>query len=252
MKNFLKLFMAFAIICMLASCNKNEDKPDTPVVPDVPERPTCTDAVQIHLDAVTPETITCTFDKVDSCTNYHILCCEPSSQEMFFPMFGFTSWEQATAAWGLPCVGDTTYTWDEMIPNTEYVIFVLAHFATHDTLIKDTVLTTTLGGHGTSSIALEVKDITSTGVTTIATPNSETAMFKDFIISKEYYDEIGHDSTMALLKADYYEHYSVDTWTWFDLTSNTEYIFAGIGKNADGQWGEMNMISFTTTAKKRK
>lgn len=250
MKHIFRTLMMMAALFTVAACGKDDNT--QPVVPDVPERPANTDAVQIHLDAVTPETITCTFDKVDSCTSYRILCCEPESQEMFFPMFGFTSWEQATEAWGLLCIGDTTYTWDEMIPNTNYVIFVLAHFATHDTLITDTVVTQTLGGHGTSSISLEVKDITSSTVTTIATPNAETALFKDFIISKAYYEEIGHDSTIALLKSDYYEHYSVDTWTWFDLTPNTEYYFAGIGKNADGQWGEMSMVSFSTTASKKR
>lgn len=250
MKKLFKLFFAIALVGMIASCGKENDNNDNPDVIDRPDRPTNTNAVQIHLDAITPETITCTFDKVDSCTSYRILCCEPESQEMFFPMFGFTSWEQATEAWGLLCIGDTTYTWDEMIPNTNYVIFVLAHFANHDTLITDTVFTQTLGGHGTSSISLEVNNITSTSVTTIATPNAETALFKDFIISKEYYDEIGHDSTIALLKADYYDHYSTDTWTWIDLTPNTEYYFAGIGKNVDGQWGEMSIMPFSTAAKK--
>lgn len=248
MKNLFKAFFVVALLGMFAACDPKEEDPINPGTPDNPTRPAA--AVQVNVDAITPETFTVTFHKVDSCINYHILACEPSSQEMFFPMFGFTGWDQATAAWGILCTGDTTYTWDEMIPNTEYVIFVLAHFANSDTLITDTVFTATLGGHGTSSVSVEVSNVAATSVTTTATPNQETAMFKDFVISKDYYEEIGHDSTVNLLKSDYYSHYSVDTWNWLDLTPNTQYYFAAIGQNADGQWGEMSMVPFTTLQSK--
>lgn len=250
MKQFFTVFLLAALFGVFAACDPKEDTPDNPVTPDNPIRPTA--AVRVSIDAIAPESFTVTFNKVDSCLNYHILACEPASQEMFFPMFQITSWEQATAAWGILCTGDTTYTWDEMIPNTEYVIFVLAHFDSRDTLITDTVFTATIGGHGTSSVSVSVANVTSVSVTTTAEPNQETALFKDFVITKDYYEQIGHDSTVNLLKSDYYTHYSVDTWTWIDLTPGTEYYFAAIGQNADGQWGEMSMVPFATTTQKRK
>lgn len=245
-KHFFTLILLLGTMVAMTACNKEVDpvEPENPTDTIVPEAPA--QAVTITIDNILPDAYTCTFTKADSCTAYFILTAEPGSIEPFLAWSGFTTVEQAVEGWGIKYTESATYTWKDQTPNTDYVIYALARCPHGDVLITDTIRTAVLGGHGASVITVSVSNITSTTVTTTATPNDQTAVFHDLIISKEYFDSIGVDSTIALLKADYYPHYSTDVWQWMDLTPGTEYYFVAIGKNADDVWGEMAKTAFTT------
>ena len=234
-----KLLLLFFCLAAFVACKKDDV---TPINPG-PERPT--PAVIINIDDITTSSFTCTFNKCDSCLTYDIYAAEPGATEAFIGMF-VASLEDAVSQWGIHVSSDTTYTWKDMTPDEDYVIYVLAHCEHGNILITDTIHTAILGGHGESVITLSVSNIGTNHVTTTAVPNDQTAMFKDLIITKEYFDAIGRDSVISLVKEDYYTHYNTDTWTWSDLQPNTDFYFVAIGQNADKQWGEFSLLPFST------
>ncbi|MBQ0161179.1 MAG: hypothetical protein MJZ99_03325 [Bacteroidales bacterium] len=247
MKKFLVLFAA---ALMMAACGKDEIIPD-PVPNDTTQDPVVVDQiVNIIHENIGQEEFKCRFEKADSCVAYWIMEAEPGTQEQFLPMFGFSCIEDAVQAWGIKCVGDTAYTWKELAPATDYVVYVVATTATGRYMVTDTLRTASRGGHGESVITVSVDNITATSARTIAMPNEETALFKDLVITCEYFNEIGADSVRSLIMNDYYEHYSSDVWIWESLDPSTDYYFCAMGKNIDGVWGQMATTSFSTPASK--
>lgn len=245
-----KIFVLLAAALMMAACGKDEIEPNT-TPNDTTENPVVEDQiVNIVPVDISYEDFTFRFEKADSCVAYWIMTAEPGTQEQFLPMFGFSCIEDAVQAWGIKCVSDTTYKWKEMTPSTDYVIYVVATTETDRYMVTDTIRTAALGGHGESVITVSVENITSTSAKTIATANAETALFKDLVITREYFDEIGVDSVRSMVMNDYYEHYSTDVWVWESLDPSTEYYFCAMGKNIDGVWGQMATTSFSTPASK--
>lgn len=208
-----------------------------------------TPSVAISVQDITPTTFTVDFQKNDACQKYHIISMEPGQAESWLtsPMFAGYDLNSLLISWGITCTQDTVYTWKEMTPNENYVIYAVAVGGSDTVLCTDTIKTVTLGGVGESAIAVSVTDVTDNTVTTKATPNDQTAYYKDALIAKWAYDEFGVDSVKAMLIEDPYTLYDEDVWTWFDLNSGTEYYFIAIGANINDEWGEMAMCSFTTT-----
>lgn len=219
--------------------------------------------VNITVDQMTPTTITCSFAMNDECTAYYIVASEPESIEPWIGSpFGGATLEETIVNWGIEYTHDATYTWEKMAPNTTYVVYVAAKDASGTlVLYTDTVSTPMNGGHGESIVTVTATDITNVGATTTATPNDQTAMFKDLVINKWLYDDIyAHfetismqdadelttDSLFRMLMDDPYEYYTVDQWVWNNLEAGTEYFFIAVGMNADSVWGELAMTSFTT------
>jgi hypothetical protein len=168
--------------------------------------------------------------------------------EMWAAAFGVTL-EQLVEQWSIERTGPSTNLWDELIPNTEYTIFVLSKDAAGENiqLDKQKVTTEVLGGEGVSVIDLDVKVISNTSVFVTATPNEETAEYHYILIEKSYADSIGADSTMQILHADPYALYGIDEWEWIDLNAETEFFAIAQGKNAKGEWGEITKVEFKTT-----
>lgn len=220
-------------------------------------------SVSITVDQVTPTTITCSFAKNADCVEYYIVASEPEGIEPWVgsPAGGATL-EETVVAFGIKYTDDTTYTWEEMIPNTMFVIYVAAKDAAGAlVLCTDTANTPSGGGHGESVVTVRIEDITAVGATTIATPNDQTFMFKDLVLEMGLYDNIRahydsidtqtaeeetYDSLFRMLKEYYYEYYEEDRWVWINLDANTEYMFIAAGMNADSIWGEMATTSFKT------
>lgn len=204
-------------------------------------------AVEITPVGITATTITCSFAKSEACTRYCILASEPGMVEQYIGSWFGNTLEEVIASWAIACTADTTYTWDEQTPGTTYVIYALAYAENTAMLCTDTVSTTTLGGHGTSIITLSVTNIGDTTATTTATPNEETAFFKDFLFESGMLDTLPLDTLVDWMRSDYDQYYSTDTWDWFTLKPGTEYIFMAQGQNADGVWGELAQHRFSTT-----
>ncbi len=205
-----------------------------------------TPSVTTTIDDLTPTTITASFEMNENCTKYHILAAATGEMDQWSAMFG-TPLRDLVISWSLGFEADTTYTWTEMVPNTEYIVYVVAVNATDTSEVLTTTCTTTIaGGEGASVVTVELENITESSVIMTATPNDQTAKFLDGIVEKAMFDEIGQDSLMAILLAQPYWLYETDVWEWLDLTPGMEYYAFAIGQNAAEQWGEMTLVPFTT------
>ena len=205
-----------------------------------------TPSVTTTIDNVTTTTITASFDMDENCTKYHILASAVGEMDQWTQMFGMPL-RDLVISWSIGCESDTTYTWTDMIPNTDYIVYVVAVNATDTSDVLMTTCTTQQGGgEGASVVSLELSSITETSVILTATPNDQTTRFLDGIVEKAYYDEVGQDSLLAVLIQEPYWLYETDIWEWLDLTPGMEYYAFGIGQNANEQWGEMTLVPFTT------
>ncbi len=201
-------------------------------------------SVSISVDEITNRSFTCSFEKSENCNQYAILSSLVGEMDQWAMMSG--SMEAAVSAFGITCVNDTTYTWDNQQPGSEYVVYVVAK-GESDVLYTDTLTTLQMGGSGASVIEVSVSNIGDTSVTTTAVPNDQTMLFKDLIVPRRLADSLGMDSLAVFVQNDVYVYYETDTWTWLTLSPGTEYFFTAIGMNADSVWGELAMVPFTTT-----
>ena len=211
------------------------------------DAPEINPSVEITLDEVTTTSLKATFTPNADCAKYHILADTQSNMEMWMSMMG-ASLEDLIVMWGAEKTSTTTYTWDEMAPNTEYTIYALPKDADGNAgeLVTTTVTTEQAGGTGTSVIELVVEVLTKTSVKTTATPNEETAVYHYGLIEKSYFDEIGEEAAIQLFREDFYSFYEVDVWEWIDLTPETDYYAIATGQNSEGEWGETTIVPFRT------
>lgn len=205
-----------------------------------------TPSVTTTIDNLTPTTITASFDMDENCTKYHILASAVGEMDQWVQMFGMPL-RDLVISWSLGFESDTTYTWTDMAPNTDYIVYVVAVNATDTSDVLTTTCTTPqAGGEGTSVVTVEVSNITHNSAVVTVTPNDQTSRFLDGVVEKAYYEEIGQDSLMSLIMVQPYWLYETDVWEWLDLTPGMEYYAFAIGQNAAEQWGEMTIVPFTT------
>ena len=148
-----------------------------------------TPVVDIKVTEVTTTSVDVSFTPTAECASYYILLDTEASMEMWAAAFGMTL-EQLVEQWSIERTGASTNLWDELIPNTEYTIFVLSKNAEGENiqLDKQKVTTEVLGGEGVSVIDLQVKVLSNTSVFVTATPNEETAEYHYILIEKSYAD----------------------------------------------------------------
>lgn len=244
-KHSLILALTAVLLCFV-SCQKEDAAPhNDPVTPE-PTMP----KVEVSFPEVTSTTITAHFSMNPLCFSYTFMIAEAGSMVEMMRMFGATL-EQCVQAWGITLTTDSSYTWVEQTPATDFYVYTLSAGKTadqRDTVILDSVAvrTASIGGNGESVISIQVDNITASSAKVTCSPNDQTAFFKDMLITKEAFEHYGQDSVIVMLKEDPYIYYTTDSWTWADLESNTEYYVLAIGQNAIGQWGSLARQSFTT------
>ena len=208
-----------------------------------------TPMVEINVTEVTTTSVNVSFTPAEECASYFIMLDTEANMEQWATAFGVPL-EELIEQLGLERQGPSTYLWDDnIIPNTEYTIFVLSKDIEGKViqLDKKKVTTLTPGGEGISVIDLQVEVTSNTSVYVVATPNEETAVYHYIIADKAYIESIGIDSTLQFIHNDPYALYDVDRWEWINLTENTEYYAIAQGKNTKGEWGEITIVEFVTT-----
>ncbi|MFA7081811.1 MAG: T9SS type A sorting domain-containing protein [Bacteroidales bacterium] len=203
--------------------------------------------VDITLVDVTNTTVEVNFAPNAACASYYILIGTADQMTMFSAMFGVPI-DSLVHRWGV--LKDTPYTqlWSGQDAATEYTIYASPMDESGDVFPLQTLIVTTLsgGGSGLSEIDLQVSEITAQSVRLIATPNDQTAVFHNGLITVSYYNEIGADQVNEYFKTDGQPLYETDNWTWIELIPETAYYAIGIGQNADGVWGPAARVEFTT------
>ncbi len=205
-------------------------------------------SVEISDIATTNTTVTATFTPNEDCASYYYLLGTEAEMAMWVQMMQ-TPLEQLVMMWGIQATGVVTYTWTDQAPGTEYTIYVVPVNAdsTLGEMVTATATTTTAGGPGVSEIEMTVEVLSPTEVMTYTTPNDQTAEYRYGLITQEFYNEIGEDSLVKIIAADPYAVYEYDEWLWIDLEENTDYFGYARGKNANGEWGTITLVPFTTT-----
>lgn len=203
--------------------------------------------VDIAVGEVTATTVQATFTPNDVCDSYYLLIGVDAEMQNWMFLMGKTL-EELVQMWGIQKTEMFTQTWTGQIPNTEYTLYALPLDAegTFFELQTQTVTTLQLGGTGISVIDLNVEVLNETSVATVATPNDETAEYHYGLITKAYFEEIGEEAAVQLIREDGYPLYFVDEWTWSDLEPNTYYYALSTGKNINSEWGETTIVEFQT------
>lgn len=204
-------------------------------------------AVNITVTGTGTTTITASFEMNETCTHYAILADQSGNMEGWASGPGSPGLSALLLQWGLHCTQDTVYTWSGFQPGMEYEVFVVAMSDTDTADVAVVTCTTQVaGGDGTSIIEIELRDITQSSVRMITTPNDQTALHYNGLVTVEFYNEVGQDSVVKIITSTPYVLYEADDHVWMNLNSGTDYYALAVGQNALGEWGEVAMTSFRT------
>lgn len=158
------------------------------------------------------------------------------------------SYQTIVRMFGIQKTGAYDHLFTKLDAGTEYTIFVSPLDASGVILPLETLLVSTHlgGGSGASVIDIQVLNITATSARVIATPNDQTSVFHNGLITVAYYNEIGGEAAVEYFKNDGYPQFDVDDLTWGDLQSETAYYALAIGQNGEGIWGAPTLVEFST------
>lgn len=240
-KIFSLFFVALFGILAFSSCQKEEVKPDNNNNGDITGQTSGVNTTIVNADATR---ITASFAMKPNTNEYSIMIVGAGEITQFARMFGFTV-EGYVNAWGLHYTTDTTYTWTEMEPETDYYIYVLSFGS--DTILDSTAVRTTINGDGgTASVTITVSEIGDTTARVIVTPNTSTAGFTDMIIEKGVFETLPLDTVMSYLYESPYWYYETDNYLWYTLNPGTDYYALGLAYNANHEWGPLAREEFRT------
>ncbi|WP_025001843.1 hypothetical protein [Prevotella dentasini] len=230
--------------------------PDKPLVGN-PE-------IKGEVTEITPMTITAKFTPNADVMGYAYVIFEKGIAEQQFqqfgPMMGFSNMGDMIKAWGVKSNAEATYTWEKMIPGTEYEIYVQAwdNNETYIPMVIIPVTTKKLGGEGTAEVSIEIKEFGKSNEQhyqrVVYTPNDQCSLHRDIIITKEGFDkaDMGEEGVKKMLMEDnpndpYWNQYGVDNATW-NADPSTTYYACSMAKNINDQWGPLTKVEFTTPA----
>lgn len=234
-------FLSAIIVIALSSCqpkNPAEDKQDDKTVVEAP--------VKFEYPEVTTTSIKVSIKLSDSEKEFRYMIGAEGELEQFTAMMG--GLEGVIDAWGGDGKGQETVTFNDLIPNTKYVMYVMFD----EKIYTDTTGTLSVGGTGEAVVSVDVTEIGDTFCTTTCTPNAEVAVYKYFIINADTADKYGDQYVIETLQEDPYDFYEEDIWQWVSLDPETNYYLVAIGKNINNEWGNLAKKSFTTLPRQTK
>ena len=219
--------------------------------------------ISYTIDETTTSSITLTVTANEDCFGYYWCLFDKGQAQAQFeqwgPMFGFQNIESMIAQFsGKKYEKVTTYTWKDLKPGTEYDICVVPvdEAGTYADMVTIPVTTKQQGGEGVAQVA-----ITSGGAevyegkllyTIIFTPNDQTAVYHDLVVSKEAFDKDGEEFWKNYLlngnpEDPNYNQYGVDKFP-FEAEAGKQYYGVAIAKNAKGEYGPLVKELFTVEA----
>lgn len=224
-----------------------------------------TPSVTFTVDNVTKTSATITVTPNDDCYAFYWCQFPKGGAEAQFgtwgPMMGFANVEEMVKQFsGSAYTEKTTNTWDDLAPGTDYEIIVVPtdENGNYGDRVPVYFTTKAQGGEGVASVDITIgryfKQDKYNLQSVTFTPNDQTAMFRDVIVTKEGFTENGGDDwAVAYLQKEPemempdWNHYADDVFT-FEATPNTDYYAIAIAKNAKGEWGPLVKKEFTTPA----
>lgn len=181
------------------------------------------------------------------------------------PMFGFvTMGDMIKQFSGSGYTKTTTNTWNDLLPKHDYEVYILPTDAngTYGDMVIANITTAAAGGTGTAEMTITVGDFGGDATngfyqTVTFTPNDQTGIHHDLLMTKAYYDANFTDAaiTDSLKKSynpwspydTYWDQVGVDEGRWNAETSTTYYALS-LAQNANDEWGPLAKVEFTTPA----
>ena len=236
--------------------------------------------VKAELLETTTSSITIRFTPNDEVKEFYVCQFDhdglESTFEEFKGMFGLQSIPDMIKAWGVKNTGVYAHEWKSLAPNTEYDFCVAVYDKSGQAAPVQTFTFTTArkGGDGASVIKIDIKESgdqdivdANTGQVVgttfvqriVCTANDQTSRFYSQPWPDKWFDEDGtlHHYSVEDAKAylldlynnpqtrDMYALYDVDDWKW-EVDKAAKYHATAMGMNANGEWGEMTEVVFTT------
>lgn len=220
--------------------------------------------------SASPNTITIRFTPNADVKEYYLCQFDhdgiETSFQSFKSMFGFKDYGDMIIAWaGKAKTGATSNTWKDLFPGTEYDFYIQALDVDGNRapLQYFTFSTENKGGEGASVITVEPKEFSQEAgkyyQRIVCTSNDQTKVFYSQPYPDKWTDEEGVEHVFNPEDAkDYFQDlyddpntrtmygcFDVDDWTW-EVQYATKYHATARGMNANGEWGELTDVVFTT------
>lgn len=149
-----------------------------------------------------------------------------------------------------PHEGEAKSVMSEFVPGTSYSVFVVLKDKNgqYSDVQKFAVMTKEKGTSETAHVTIKVTDITATEATVVNTPDANTSSYCETIIPQSDYNEKTMIEYLTRSPGAQQRPYRSDehTQTWPNLKPATEYYALAIAQNADGKWGPLTKVEFTT------
>lgn len=202
------------------------------------------------------------------CAGYYVCRFDKGTAEeqfnTFGAWFGFANMGDMIKSWSRQkYTTQEVHEWTDCSPSTAYEVYILPVDVNDEygSMVIAEVTTAGQGGTGTAEVTITIGDfgyeLDDNGTKmywqkVTYTPNDQTLLFRDMVITKEAYDnEFGDEGILNYLKEDKpyvgWDHYTTDEAQW-NAEPNTDYIAFAIAKNANEEWGPLARKEFHTPA----
>ena len=204
------------------------------------------------------------FTPNDDVSDYYCVAGEKGTMqeqlEMFGPMMGLSSMTDLIMTWGVARSEEEVVEWTGMAPNEEYEVFYVALDKEGSPAPYQVLETSTLslGGDGVAEVSMELGDYIYTmwgeelkpSQFITFEPNDQASCYRFSVYKAEIYDgdteaikqELCSDPPMPMAYWFFYDAMSTD----FQIDPLTECVAIAAAKNANGEWGSVNELRFTT------
>lgn len=243
----------YGIACSASRADFTTPKAETVGNPDI----------SYTIDELGTTNVKLTITPNSDCANYAYCIFKKGEAESQFDtyasMWGFVNMGDMIKQFGWYLYsGVNTVEYNDLTPNTDYELYVqLVDAAGNDADLKVIPFTTKqMGGTGTAEVSLSLGDFVSSGGSygqyVVYTPNDQTSLHRDMLITKEAYNtkDWGDEGVTAYLKKDnamdpYWDNYGTQNIAW-TVDPSTEYIAFALAQNGNGEWGPLTRLEFTT------
>ena len=185
---------------------------------------------------------------------------DPAAREQVMQMMHIPDLKHYVVLYGTdfktrkPYEGEFQIVMNDFIPGTSYSVFVV--LVDEDGQYSDVqefkITTAKKGTSETAKVKVEIKEVSESAVIVVNTPDENTSSYREIVVQKSLYNEAKmmkylkeEPESMALpFRTEAY------TSAWNKLEPGTAYYAIAIAKNADGKWGPLTKVEFTTLSSK--
>ncbi|MDE7496502.1 MAG: hypothetical protein K2M67_06610 [Muribaculaceae bacterium] len=225
-------------------------------------------SVECKLLNATQSTLTFAFTPNKDVNGYYMVLGDKGTlqeqYEQFAGMFGFANVGDMVKAWGAYVAHDEyeEHTWKDLEPNKEYEVYVLSCDANENDANLQIFYGSTakMGGSGDAFVNIKVDGYRyanwdneqKPSLFISYSPNDQTGAYRISVQYATNYDQdpegynedLCQDPPAAMAHWFQYGNITTD----YQINPNTEVVIMAAGKNADGKWGKVNTMRYTTPA----